>query len=84
MKKMYSKPDIMFENFSMSTNIASDCEETANVGQGQCGVSWMEGLYTLFTDTIDGCSKKTTDGSPDYNGLCYHNFSADNNVFSSK
>jgi hypothetical protein len=81
MKKTYEKPDIMYEDFSMSTNIAAGCEVKARFAAGTCGVKWGEGLYFLFTDATFACTKKVVDGSGDLNGLCYHNPTANNNVF---
>jgi hypothetical protein len=81
MKKTYEKPDIMYENFSMSTNIAAGCEEKANYGEYICGVKWGEGAFTLFTDAIFACKTKVVDGSGEYDSLCYHNPTSENNVF---
>jgi hypothetical protein len=81
MKKTYEKPDIMYENFSMSTNIAAGCEAKANYLEYACGVKWGEGAFTLFTDLILACKTKVVDGSGEYDSLCYHNPSSENNVF---
>lgn len=81
MKKVYTKPDVVFENFSLSTNITS-CEVHANADRGICGCDFIPGL-TLFTNTIMGCDLSTEDGAPEYDGICYHNPSDFNNVFKS-
>lgn len=81
MKKTYGKPDIVYENFSMSTNIAAGCEVKANYNDNICGVRWAEGTLSIFTDMAFGCTTKVMDGSGDYNGLCYHNPTSANNVF---
>jgi hypothetical protein len=65
----------------MSTNIAAGCEVKVRLSPGTCGVKWGEGLYSLFTGTISDCTTKVIDGSGVCNGLCYHNPTADNNVF---
>lgn len=84
MKKAYSKPDIVFEDFSLSTNIAAGCEENPSAfssGTQPCGVKWAAGVY-IFTDEIDGCNRKLVDGQQgEYNGLCYHNPTSNYNVF---
>ena len=39
MKKKYEKPMVLFEDFTMSTNIASQCEVTTNLqGYQECGI----------------------------------------------
>lgn len=82
MKKAYSKPEIVFENFSLSTNIAAGCEQKNELQSGgTCGHKW--GKSTIFTEEVTGCKKKVTDGSGDYNGLCYHVPNESYNVFNS-
>jgi hypothetical protein len=84
LKKIYSKPDIFFEDFSISTNIAAGCEEKPslyNDSVSACGVKWAADVY-IFTENIDGCNRKLVDGQQgEYNGLCYHNPSDNYNVF---
>lgn len=81
MKKSYSKPDISFEGFSLSTSIAAGCEEKPVNLTDQCGVDW--GKSIIFTSTMTGCISKVAEGMPEYNGLCYHNPSSEYNVFHS-
>lgn len=81
MKKEYCKPDVFFEDFTMSTNIAAGCEEKPYGYTDVCGVRGTKG-QTLFNDSLgDACSKKIIDGSGEANGLCYHNPSDSYNVF---
>lgn len=81
MKKVYSKPDIVFESFTLSTNIAAGCERKTNTpSQDQCGFKF--GSDIVYTDTMYGC----TDIKPDQSlldGFCYHNPSENNNLFNS-
>ena len=77
MKKTYSKPDIVFEDFSLSTNIAAGCDYVPTNQSEGCGVQW--GHNWIFTSELS-CSTPITEGDPDYNGICYHN-PTDNNVF---
>lgn len=71
MKKTYSQPDILFENFSLSTSIAEVCAVVTHTPQdGTCGV--MFGDRMVFIGNVDGCAIKVADGSPVFNGLCYH------------
>lgn len=89
MKKAYMKPEILFEDFSLSQSIAAGCEEKTNTpSQEQCGFEF--GPYVVFLDTPD--SKCTGDGRVDnmggdgeWNGICYHVFANDGerNLFNS-
>ena len=73
MKKMYSKPVIMFESFTLSTNIAGDCSEpfVNNASKGSCGVLTSSGA-AIFVDRTTGCSIPDSDKDDMYDGLCYH------------
>lgn len=77
MKKYYSKPEILFEDFSVSCNIAS-CEVKAVAAWDACGYP-IESLggKTVFISAATGCKYTKvepygdgTDGS--YNEICYH------------
>lgn len=83
MKKTYSKPEIMFENFSLSTNIAAGCELTTNLPSvNECGYPTRGG--NVFLVTITGCTYTPPEDSDDmYNGFCYHTPAETNNLFSS-
>ena len=90
MKKIYSKPEIVFENFALSENIANaGCEVKTNTpAQGTCGIPW--GTGTLFLDIVGSlCTEdeavESFGGDGEFNGLCYHTFSNDGayNLFNS-
>lgn len=85
MKKVYSKPEIMFEDFTLSVNIAGDCEEKTNLpSNSTCGMDFS-GLK-VFLDGISGCSDITVTnlgGDGEYNGICYHIPTGDKNLFNS-
>jgi hypothetical protein len=52
MKKVYTKPEIMFEDFTLSTNIAGDCEgEFVNATKGSCAVTGTGGVM-IFSENI--------------------------------
>lgn len=71
MKKAYSAPDILFERFSLHTNIAASCGVKITTQYAEeCGMTY--GNTTVFTDRVGGCSIKIEDGSKFFNGLCYH------------
>lgn len=87
MKKAYKKPVIVFEDFSLSTNIAAGCEEILNLpSTNACFPTF--GRKTLFSDQYsDSCGYKVVEGTPDpdvnYDGFCYHNPSESYNLFNS-
>lgn len=82
MKKTYSKPEIMFEDFTLNTNIAGDCGIIWGVQvEGTCG-GFDFGGDILFMTKAQGCEKtfETDDGS---SGICYHNPYDNNRLFNS-
>lgn len=85
MKKRYQKPEILFEAFSVSTNIASDCEvKTNSPSNSTCGMDFS-GLK-VFMDGMNGCSDigvTNQGGDGEWNGICYHIPSGDKNLFNS-
>ncbi len=76
MKKSYVKPQVYFENFQLSADIAKNCSESlwnkANHAENSCG--YQMGNLVLFTSTIEGCSENgiITDGDNIYDNICYH------------
>ena len=79
MKKPYSEPDILFESFTLSTNIAAGCEEKPYNNTDACGVLWDRN--TIFHSKENGCAREIVDGDGTYNKLCYHNPYESYNVF---
>lgn len=74
MKKSYTKPQIVFESFVLSTNIAGNCEvKTWTPNSGTCAYPVTEGDFTwnIFLDSVTACT--TTQAEGDY-GVCYHTF----------
>ena len=74
MKKKYVKPQIIIENFSLSTTIAGDCEIRTNTPHSEtCALNWEDeflGEIVVFTNLVQACGTKEDDG--EYNGICYH------------
>lgn len=74
MKKSYAKPEIVFESFSLSVNIAGTCEKIVNnYTQGICGVPGDAPESNIFTSsmtTADGC--QIWNDTDMYDGFCYH------------
>ena len=77
MKKAYTKPEIVFESFSLDTHIAANCEKiVGNHAAGACGIEY--GDLVIFIEGKTGCSTdigvtKTPAGDDGtYDGYCYH------------
>ncbi len=85
MKKVYSKPEIMFEDFTLSTSIAGGCEIRTNTpSAGACGYPYEGGNgQTLFTAQAgtDICNIAVNDDLS--NGFCYHVPIDTKNIFNS-
>ena len=77
MKKKYVKPAIMFESFMLSTNIASDCGDHAELlaADYACGKLFSNGK-TVFMTGMFGCDHiqvvPDQDGDGQYGTFCYH------------
>ena len=77
MKKEYCKPIVVFENFSMSTNIAGTCDRIVNnPTQGTCGIPGSAPDMNLFSANVGkDCQilDEFFDGNDGkYDGFCYH------------
>lgn len=86
MKKLYSKPEIIFEDFTLSENIAGTCEGiVGNPAKGTCAVIGTGGI-AMFNGSVDACDYKPEDmgGTEDqWDGFCYHVPTEYNNLFNS-
>lgn len=81
MKKVYSAPDIVFDSFALSSSVAA-CRFETNYGQDSCAYKFDPETY-IFLDNVAACTTPIIDGDEFYNGLCYHNYSADGMLFGS-
>ena len=85
MKKAYVQPDIIFDSFSLSENVATanaNCTRNiTNQYSGDCGLQY--GNKVVFVQGAGGCHFKVVDGSPMFNGLCYHIPTGDRRLFNS-
>ena len=87
MKKVYNAPQIFFESFSMSTNIAGGCEfKTSQMAEGTCGYMpdrWV-GL-PVFISSTTGCGATYPDGEfiDGTDTVCYHVPTDTKNLFNS-
>lgn len=84
MKKTYTKPQIVFESFVVSANIAGDCDPKTNTPSlNSCPYTYEDeflGTVKLFIEGVNACTTKDADG--EYNGFCYHVFTG-NSLFNS-
>ena len=78
MKKTYNRPEIVFENFNISSSIAA-CAKEADSTRDSCGYAYIAGR-TLFVEENTGCSVVALDGS---NGICFYIPTADTSLFAS-
>lgn len=85
MKKTYTKPEILFESFSFSGNIAANCEIIVDgPSSGNCGYAYEGGGgSTMFTAALgtEICNIPVDDDEK--NGFCYHVPIETNNLFNS-
>lgn len=81
MKKTYSKPDILFDSFSLNTSISATCEKPANFQSDVCGYEYTDSIV-VFTTEVQGCwSGITWPEDTQFDGICYHNPTDNNNLF---
>lgn len=87
MKKIYKKPDIIFEDFALVTSIAT-CEITiSNQSKDTCAYEVTDevrpgitAVYKIFDEQMTRiCDTYPQDGV--YDGFCYHNPSESYNLF---
>ena len=80
MKKTYAKPQIVFESFQLTANIAGDCNTRPNsTNEATCGYNdngWIVFQNSAVCNVLAG-----PDGN--YNRLCYHVPTGDISVFTS-
>lgn len=81
MKKSYVKPQVFFEDFQLSANIAAGCKDKTGTGLhagGTCGVQYGDDI--VFTANVVGCSTQIDDNNV---SLCYHIPTDANRLFNS-
>lgn len=77
-KKPYSKPDIVFQNFRLSTDLCAACSIAASFAPNECPVTIPDFPFTLIG--MENCEMYAPEES---DTLCYHVPFADNSIFSS-
>ena len=76
-KKVYVKPEIFFENFSLSQHIAGGCNVAPNSeALGMTGAGPNGGIGYVFSSTCD-VPIVNAGGDGEYNGVCYQVMSDD-------
>lgn len=84
MKKKYSKPELYYERYELSSNIAGNCATGLPVGEINsgtyidCKVSVGGGDFLFLTEGI-GCNTKPIEGD----GYCYQSFATSEMLFGS-
>ncbi|MGM9591436.1 MAG: hypothetical protein ACI3VK_01805 [Oscillospiraceae bacterium] len=84
MKKAYSKPELYYERYELSSNIAGNCATGLPVGEigpydyETCTVG-IGGGNKLFLNVGIGCNTEPIEG----NGYCYQSFALNEMLFSS-
>ena len=80
MKKTYSKPDILFDSFSLCTNAVASCEIQTPLPQSdECGLEYFN--WVIFQTASQGCDKIVKSGV--WDTVCYHQPTETNNLFTS-
>ena len=80
MKKVYEKPVVIFEDFSLSANVAGTCEVDVELpSQFQCGVEMLPTTNVIFLSDMSICNTY----EEEYLGGCYDVPTDDRNLFNS-
>lgn len=80
MKKVYTKPAILFDSFELSQSIAAGCEIITGYARNVCAYELRTG-QNIFLEGISDCT--TIEAGGEYNGICYHVPIDTNNLFTS-
>ena len=82
MKKTYAKPQIVFESFQLTANIAGDCNTKPNIAnEATCGYIDDNGWIIFQNSAV--CIHVQVGPDGEYNGLCYRVPTGDMSVFTS-
>lgn len=90
MKKQYSKPGIVIEEFKLSQNISTACGAPgggSSLGRPRyadgLSCAWEVGDMNIFVSANLKCVDIGLDDGEDYDGICYNNPTPNNGVFAS-
>lgn len=94
MKKVYTKPSVYIEEFTLSASVASStvssCGAASSAGSalGKPGYAspyvctWSVDIYNYFTTSVDACSPKLEDPNEISIG-CYNSGAGGSQIFAS-
>lgn len=69
MKKTYTKPEIAFDDFTLSNTIAASCENYNDMpALGSCGFKNALGMNVFYSVGYSGCENASL---PEIGGLTY-------------
>ena len=81
MKKTYAKPEIAFDDFTLSDTIAASCENYNSApSRGQCGYKNVAGWNIFYSAGMSGCEDV---GLVEISGISYEFGVAWNGLFNS-
>lgn len=90
MKKQYSKPGIVIEEFKLSQNISTACGAPgggSTLGRPRYAdgayCAWEQGDMNIFIAANTKCTDIGLDDNEIYDGLCYNTPTANNAAFAS-
>lgn len=95
MKKAYVKPVIMFESFTLSTNIAGDCDslledfgnDATFISFNTCGILFPGVESTegkpVFSGSWNGCEHKVSGSGGSWGSICYDVPTSTTNLYNS-
>ena len=78
MKKTYVNPEVYFESFELSANIAAGCEAISNSAQNMCAIFDKELGVSVFAEGVCDYHAPNSGDKP-----CYDVPQANYNVFTS-
>lgn len=82
MKKVYNKPDIVFDDFTLTNTIAASCERyNSSPSLNQCGYVNYDGYRVFYSDGMSGCEDVYL--FPNLTGITYNLFVGMNGLFNS-
>lgn len=81
MKKVYTKPQIAFESFQLTSNIAGDCNTKPNTQADDATCGYNDNGWIIFQSGPLCTMPVGQDGI--YDRICYHVPTGDISVFTS-
>ena len=79
MKKTYVKPEVYFESFELSANIATGCKFITKTHAEVSNCYFDDGVDRIFMTKTGGCETLVPDGGT----ICYHVSADEKRLFTS-